>query len=388
MNNFLLILKKELFRVLKDKKMIFALIFPGLMIFLMYSFIGSTFSSLENTNTSSETYSIIVRNLPNEIKQIALSLEYDFEYTELQDNADPLNYEDAIKNKEILLIVDFPANFVESVSNGLKPNIGVYYNPSYAQSNEAYTKFNECLSVYQTGVLINTNSPIFFVIPQTFYNENDILLQVVSMILPMMLVMFLFSGSMAVTPEAIAGEKERGTMASLLLTPTPTQNIVLAKVSALSILTSISALSSFLGIIFSLPKLLNLGNASILSLFSIVDLLLLFLILVVTVFLITSLLTIISTLSKSVKEANMYAAPLMIVASLLSLIPMLLSTSSGLYIYIIPMLNTVITIRDIINSSINPLYMLVTIGTNLIATSGLIFLVVKLFNNEKVMFSS
>ena len=49
--------------------------------------------------------------------------------------------------------------------------------------------------------------------------KEDVVGQIFSMMLPMLMMIFLFSGCMAVAPESIAGEKERGTNATLLVTP-------------------------------------------------------------------------------------------------------------------------------------------------------------------------
>ena len=70
-----------------------------------------------------------------------------------------------------------------------------------------------------------------------------------AMIMPMLMVSFLFSGSMGVAPEAIAGEKERGTMATLLVTPINRAHIAIGKILSLSVIALLSGLSSFLGVI-------------------------------------------------------------------------------------------------------------------------------------------
>lgn len=75
--------------------------------------------------------------------------------------------------------------------------------------------------------------------------------------LPMLLMIFLFSGCMSVAPEAIAGEKERGTIATILVTPTKHSELAVGKIFALSIIALLSGASSTLGTILSLPKLMG-----------------------------------------------------------------------------------------------------------------------------------
>lgn len=69
-----------------------------------------------------------------------------------------------------------------------------------------------------------------------------------SSMLPMLLMIFLFTGCMSVAPESIAGEKERGTIATLLVTPVKRSHIAIGKIIALSIIALLSGISSTLGI--------------------------------------------------------------------------------------------------------------------------------------------
>jgi ABC-type Na+ efflux pump permease subunit len=61
------------------------------------------------------------------------------------------------------------------------------------------------------------------------------------MILPFLILSFLFSGCLAVTPESIAGEKERGTIATLLVTPIKRRELAIGKIISLSILATLAA---------------------------------------------------------------------------------------------------------------------------------------------------
>ena len=61
------------------------------------------------------------------------------------------------------------------------------------------------------------------------------------MMLPYFITILLFAGAMGLGVDMITGEKERGTMASLLVTPVKRSSIVLGKVFALMALTGISS---------------------------------------------------------------------------------------------------------------------------------------------------
>ena len=81
--------------------------------------------------------------------------------------------------------------------------------------------------------------------------------QMFSMMMPLLLMMFLYSGCMSVAPESIAGEKERGTIATLLVTPMKRSSLALGKVFSLSIIALLAGCSSFIGTFAALPKMMG-----------------------------------------------------------------------------------------------------------------------------------
>mgnify|MGYP002564867313 CR=1 FL=1 len=77
------------------------------------------------------------------------------------------------------------------------------------------------------------------------------------------MMVFLFSGCMAVAPESIAGEKERGSIATLLVTPLGRGELAMGKVISLGCISLLSGASSFLGTMLSLPKLMGAGDVKL-----------------------------------------------------------------------------------------------------------------------------
>ena len=88
-------------------------------------------------------------------------------------------------------------------------------------------------------------------------DDKDSTAQLFSSMLPFLLLIFLYSGCISVAPESIAGEKERGTIASLLITPVKRSHIALGKIAALSIIALLSGASSAIGTIASVPNLIH-----------------------------------------------------------------------------------------------------------------------------------
>ena len=65
MSKILIIVKKELLRILTDKRLCFTtIIMPGLMIFIMYALVGNVMSNTYSTLQNSE-YTVVINNVPN-----------------------------------------------------------------------------------------------------------------------------------------------------------------------------------------------------------------------------------------------------------------------------------------------------------------------------------
>ena len=73
-------------------------------------------------------------------------------------------------------------------------------------------------------------------------SERDTSATFFAALLPMLLMIFLFSGCMAVAPESIAGEKERGTITTILVTPIRRSDLAIGKITALSVIALLSGI--------------------------------------------------------------------------------------------------------------------------------------------------
>ncbi len=210
-------------------------------------------------------------------------------------------------------------------------------------------------------------------------------------LIPMLIIMLLFSGCMAVAPSAIAGEKERGTIATLLVTPMRRSELAIGKIVSLSCVALLSGLSSFLGIILSLPKMLHMEELSAEigiegSLYSFGDYLLILLLIISTVLIIISGISILSAWAKDVKSAGTMITPLMLFIMLAALTPMLGSPDDNL-LYLIPVYNSAQCMAAIFSFRMELVPLLITVGSDLLYTALAIFALTKMFNSEKVMFS-
>jgi sodium transport system permease protein len=218
-------------------------------------------------------------------------------------------------------------------------------------------------------------------------SEEDVTGMLFSMLMPMLLVMLLFSGCMAVAPESISGEKERGTIAALLVTPAKRSHIAIGKILALSVMALISGLSSALGVILSLLKLMGDAITVDGSVYTVSDYAMLAVVILSTVLVLITLISIISAYAKTVKEASTYVTPLMILSMLIGLTGMFGSAAENPILYFIPIYNSVNSMIGIFSFNASSVNMLITVVANLVFTALGVFILTRMFNSEKIMFN-
>ena len=377
MKQLLAVIKKEFARFFKDKRMLATVLLPGVLIYFVYSFMGSGIGS--QMQGSGEPPVVYAENLPEPLAPVFESFGW-----EIQTANRETAFEE-IKQGKADLYMAFPKDFIKDLATVKTQNVSLYYNSAEVDSSTAYTVALAAITAFEDSIInlvtVNGGEEIY-----DLATEKDVTGMIMSTVIPMVLMALLFSGCMAVAPESISGEKERGTIATLLVTPIKRGTLALGKVLSLSAIACLSALSSFLGLILSFPKLM--GESGIdMNVYGSTDYLLIFAVLLSTVLVITGIIAAISTFAKSVKEATSYSAPLMILVLVISMLPMFVTLPQTLALALIPLYNSVQCFGSVFAFTPNPVYIVITICSNFVYAALLVILVAKMFASEKIMFS-
>ena len=212
-----------------------------------------------------------------------------------------------------------------------------------------------------------------------------------SFFLPYILITMVLTGGLSAALDSSAGERERKTLESLLLTPAPRDRILLGKILAISAISLVAAIASIGSMLLALAqiKLPGEGGALHIALSPLAAIVMVWLaILLAGSF--SSLTLALGTLAKNFRQGQAYATPLYFItifpASIILFIP---DFNPNLAYYLIPILNAVLVLRDaIVHNSVDWPALGVTSGS-LIAT-GLIcwFAALRLFTREALLVRS
>ncbi|WP_407539889.1 ABC transporter permease [Deinococcus radiomollis] len=215
-------------------------------------------------------------------------------------------------------------------------------------------------------------------------------------LVPMFLLQFILAGGMATAIDSTAGEKERGTLEVLLVSPIRRSEVVVGKLLATCSTALLSAACGLVGLLLSGPvsRLLTPPAAGAVTTglggqLSVTPLSVLALITMAlsAALLLSALLIAVSIFARSYKEAQTYVTPI----SLLIVFPAVglqfadfIGRGAGLYA--IPVVNAMVVILDVVKGTLNLPFAALAVAVNLLVTALLIGLAVRSFGREAVIF--
>ena len=370
----LALMKKEFLRFFRDPRLIITMLLPGILIYIVYSLMGTLMKDEKSYDfkvylTGESAAFTAVESIIKEEEDMTITVE---------STGDTESAKEKVKNGEATALVIFESDFDEKISEGAMPSVEIYYRSGDEGSAAFYQLFAGFMNGYANKFTINAGDGY------DFSDPTDIAADIMSGLLPFIVVIMIFSSCMSVTLESVAGEKERGTLATILVTSAKRSHIALGKILPLSCISLIGGISSFLGIALSMPKLMG-ASLSMLGGYSFLSYFMIFLLVVGIVPLIVSLISMVSTLSRSVKEASAYTSILMILSMVLSIAVNILS-GIGNWVVAVPLLNAVVAMNQVFTHTA-PVWMPFTaFAVNLVYCALLVFAVAKMLSSERIMF--
>ena len=188
--------------------------------------------------------------------------------------------------------------------------------------------------------------------------------------------------------DATAGEKERGTLETLLTFPIKSKDIIVGKFLSVSLSSVITGLLSF---ILAIVSLLYVGNTfdiykDISILPDMLTVVMTIIIIICYSLLISGLCIAIASLSKSFKEAQSALTPLTFISFFPGMIAFMINVKTTALISIIPFLNYTQIFNDVNDGNINYLHIMLMFISTIIYIFLVIQYIIKQYRSEKVLF--
>jgi sodium transport system permease protein len=391
-----IIFKKELKDMLRDRRTIFFMVvMPFFVIFLIFNLSMRLGMNMEKRAQEKKLRVAVFSAAPLpkflDMLQAGKKMEIDTRVARAEINR-------AVNDGRIDFAIAFPDDFSETLDPEDTSDVPVYYKASTSENEGALHRVHAVLEEYGKRLLNlrleKKSLPAAFVEPLRI-DDRDVssvrekIGQRLGGMFPYFFVIFCFLGAMAPAIDLAAGEKERGTMETLLVSPASRLQIVLGKflvVTASGVFTALSSVL-WLYLIFRQSKAIPPEILSgILKVIEWKSLVLLFSMIIPLCAFFAAILLSVSVFAKSYKEAQSIIAPL----NIMIIIPVLIGIFPGIKLNaltaLIPILNISLATKEIIAGTIPPLLMAeVFLVLFALAALGLLFCT-RWFEREQVIF--
>lgn len=393
------ICRKELARVFKDKKMIFSVFLLPVLIMVGIMTLVSSLSTSAQNDVEAHNSIVYVQNAPDGFEDFLRSSDKECEIIQMSDRT---GTEDMIRDGNADLLIEFPEGFMDAVTEykagDTVPQIKTYYNPSEDYSRAAYDAISSgVLENYRETLLADRVEDMAGLTVFTVNSDNpDMVIQdeekaggkILGMMLPYFITILLFAGAMGIGTDMVAGEKERGTMASLLVSPIKRSSIVLGKVFSLMIISGVSSVVYVGAMVAFMPQMMGgMGGSDLgvnLSL-NPAQIGMLAALLIAIAFMYSAIIVLVSVFAKTVKEANSYIMPVYMLVLVLGITTMFTTKTPQEWLYAVPIYNTSLTLQGILTQEVTMMQYGLTLGVTLVLGAVLIGVIAKAFESEKVM---
>ncbi len=211
---------------------------------------------------------------------------------------------------------------------------------------------------------------------------------ILGIFLPYIVILSASFGGMTSAFDLCAGEKERGTMETLLVSPASRHEIILGKLGAIAIVSVCAAFCAIAGLVAAMHGGFTLAaqlfDAGLAISYPAVGAMLL---IVIPLALMTSaLLLVVSTFARNQKEAQAYVFPFMILIMLPAILSSVLGPENNLGLSFVPILNTALAMKQVLAGLTNPAFLAIAVISSALYAALAMRLAVWMFERESILF--
>ena len=400
MRGALLIAKKEFLELSKDRRTMF---FTFLLPFLLYPALFGMLAKMgkrdadQNRNKASRVY------LADPSNVVAPLLKADPKHFDLVPKPEG-DLKQAIRDQKLELAVEVDPLAAEALQKQATFTITATQDESERTSELALKRFKEALKPQQETWVqsrlqaLNASAQLAEPVKVEVKNAADTALELgklLGRILPYLLMIMMYSGSMQHGIYATAGEKERHTLLSLMATRLPRNQIILGKLIYVFAIGVISALLNLLSMGLSIPFMASDGGGAASSALSTVAAIanpmtlgLTFLIMVPLGLFFSNFILLMGVQAKNTIEAGSAIAPGLFLVIFLGVFTMAPGVDKMPFLTYVPVVNVCLALRKLFSQQANWLEYWVSFAMTVGLAGLMTLLSTRMLNREKALFNA
>lgn len=435
---FKLLLKKELLDVFRDKKAIIMMVLVPILLYPLIFFGSMAVMTMIQSNMEEGEYKVAIVASDDGALKSAVEKHNENAKVEAQEKAETESTDqgnssdDSVSQKnsastsangiatDVLTLVDAPSgDYQEALQN---EELDAYVTSSKDSSGktvyEVYYVSSITNSSYAAGIVRDVVDELSreeskekiqaagldadVIMNPVVYESEDLASSeqsagsILGMILPFLLVLSLLMGTMYPAIDVTAGEKERGTLETLLTLPVSNREIIFSKFFTVAIIGIISALLNIVSIAFMGIYMIRLMGDAMESMgisFAGIDIgkfipAIIFTVLAILAFslFISAVTMCITSLAKSYKEANNYITPLMLVVMLTGYIGFIPNIELTHTMALVPVANICLMIKNLLLFKVEYNLVAVVLMSNVLYAIVAVLILSRIYDSENVLF--
>jgi sodium transport system permease protein len=397
---------KELRDSLRDRRTLISMIVVPTLLMPLIMFGVATIMSQVVKKAQDEGTALVVLGGADS-PGIVAALRADQKFRLVEPTGD---YRQMVSDKLIRVAVELPPGFEASLKAGAPKTVMLYHYEGEMKSgmgvNEVERFFRTLREKTVEGRLADRGLAPDLIKPFEVRRQNvappeKVGGNIIGGLIPYIIIILCFTGAMYPAIDLTAGEKERGTMETLLCSPVNRVNIVLGKflmVMTASVATiALTLVSTATSIIIGGTMLLGGGGAAkaggaraaaggFIPVIDPAGILGVFLMIAPVAMFFAALLLTIALFAKSYKEAQSYISPMIIVVIMPAMMGMLPGLELTAKTALVPILNLSLVCKEMLSGVWHWPYIALIFGSTCVYAAAAVALCVRMFNREDVMF--
>lgn len=389
--------RKEILDVIRDKKTILTMVVLPIVLYPLLFLVIMQVISMINTTTQEKTYYIAYENVAEADREVINNWisgdEDDLDYAikcvesenvkkDLEDETINAYITTQVNESQTIYEIHYLSAITDSmnVSDMLEEEIEAYAK-KLAEENakEAGLDVNKVLYPV-TNQLIDASS-----------NESS-MGSILGSVIPFLLITSILMGSMYPAIDSTAGEKERGTLETLLTLPIGNIELIMSKFLSVATIAVVSVLINVLSMggiaVYLFTTISSLSEQTVeFDLGSFIPAILISLVCIIAFALFMSALVMcVCAFAKSFKEANNYITPLTLVVMLTAYIGFIPNIELDKVTAVIPVANVCLLMKNLLIFKFDFSLIMLVLFSNVLYAFVSVWFLAKIYNSESILF--
>ena len=389
--------RKEILDVIRDKKTIITMIVLPVILYPLIFLAAFQIITLINTAQEEKNYRIAYQNVSDEDRQVLNEWiagdedGFDYSIQEVESQAPEQDLEDEVIDAFVSTTVNesqiiYEIHYLYAVTDSAS------VSDMLEEEIDALAKHRAEKNAEDAGLDVQkTLYPVKTVLTDCSSSESSVG-SILGSIIPFLMITSILMGSMYPAIDATAGEKERGTLETLLTLPLGNMELIMSKFLSVATITVASVFINVLSMggiaVYLYAAVSSLSeNAGAFHAGSFVPAILISIVCVIAFALFMSAVVMcICAFAKTFKEANNYITPLTLVVLLTAYIGFIPNVELTEVTALVPVVNICLLMKDLLVFKYNFNLILIVLLSNIIYAFAAVWVLARIYNSESILF--